>query len=101
MNVQKFKGLLGLAVRARQTAFGMDACRILIRSGKCGVLLLDSTAGVNTRKKSEELCECTGIPVKYVPAGLIEEATGKVNIVMGLQKGSIAEEILHSTQDDS
>ena len=75
MNGQKLKGMLGLALRARQAALGMDACRILIRAGKCGVLLLDGGAGPNTRKRAEELCERNGTPLRILPEGMIGEAT--------------------------
>ena len=54
MNGQKLAGILGLALRARQAALGTDASRIMIRTGKCGLLLLDGDAGLNTRKKAEE-----------------------------------------------
>ena len=47
-----------------------------------------------TRKKAEELCIRSGIPIIAIPEGMIEEATGKSNMLMGLQKGSFTEEIL-------
>ena len=93
MNVQKLKGMLGLALRARQAAPGMDACRIMVRSGNCGLVLLDGEAGPNTRKRAEEMCARTGTPVRTVPEGMIREATGKSNIVIGIRKGSFAETI--------
>lgn len=94
MNEQKLSGMIGLAVRARQTAAGLDACRLLIRSGKCGVILLDGEAAANTRKKAEDLCRQTGTDIISLPSGLIEKATGKSNIVMAVQKGPFAEQIL-------
>ena len=94
MNERKLAGLLGFAVKARQAAAGADACRILIRSGKCGVLLLDGEAAANTRKKAEELCMQTETPMMILPPGLIKTATGKNNMVMAIQKGSFAEELL-------
>ena len=94
MNEQKMKGMIGLAMRARQAAAGTDACRILIRSGKCGAVLLDGAAGANTRKKAEELCERSGTPLRILPEGMIEAATGRSNMTLGLQKGSFAEQIL-------
>ena len=101
MNGQKIKGMIGLALRARQAALGMDACRIMIRTGKCGVLLVDQAAGVNTRQKTEELCGRTGTPMRMMPEGLIEEATGRNNMVIGLQKGHFSEQILQCVQDDA
>ena len=98
MNEQKLKGLVGLAVRAGQAASGMDASRILIRSGKCGVLLLDSAAGANTRKKAEDLCRSTGTPLTVLPENLIEAATGKSNMMVAVSKGSFAEEIIKNSE---
>ena len=94
MNDQKVKGMIGLAVRARQAAAGTDACRILIRSGNCGVLLIDGETRGNTRKKSEDLCRQTGTPVVILPPGTIERATGKDNRVLAIRKGSFTEQIL-------
>ena len=101
MNGQKLKGMLGLALRARQAALGMDACRILIRAGKCGVLLLDGGAGPNTRKRAEDLCERNGTPLRILPEGMIEEATGRDNMVLALQKGSFADKALEETANHS
>ncbi len=101
MNNCQIKGLLGLALRARMAAMGMDACRIMIRSGKCGILLLDGAAGIHTQKKAEDLCKRTDTPIWIVPEGLIEEATGKNNLVMGLQEGSFSEKILQCRLDDT
>ncbi len=100
MNEQKLAGMLGLAVRARKASAGMDACRILIRSGKCGVLLLDGETQDNTRKKAEDLCRQTGTPVMILPPGLIETATGKTNRVLAIQEGSFAEQILNLQESE-
>ena len=99
MNAQRIRGMLGLALRARQAASGMDACRIMARSGKCGVLLLDGSAGPNTRKKAEDLCRRTGTPMRVIPAGLIGEATGKECMVAGLLKGGFADQVLADTAE--
>ena len=94
MNEQKLAGMLGLAVRARQAAVGMDACRIMIRAGKCGVLLVYADTGQNTRQKAEDLCRQTETPLMLLPAGLIEKATGKSSMTAAIQKGSFAERFL-------
>ena len=94
MNEQKLAGMLGLTIRAGQASAGMDACRILIRSGNCGVLLIDGETRGNTRKKSEDLCRQTGTPVVILPPGTIERATGKDNRVLAIRKGSFTEQIL-------
>ena len=100
MNDRKLAGLLGFAVKARQAAAGADACRILIRSGKCGVLLLDGGASANTRKKAEDLCRQTETPLAVLTPGLIEHATGKGSMLLGIQKGSFSEGILRLTKDN-
>ena len=94
MNEQKLAGMLGLAVRAGQVAAGMDACRILIRSGNCGVLLIDGETRGNTRKKAEDLCRQTGTPSAVLPPGTVGRATGKDNRVLAVRKGSFADTIL-------
>lgn len=93
MNETKLKGMLGLALRARQASLGMDACRILIRSGKCGILLLDGETGPNSRKKAQEMCSRSDVPVMILPAGMIAEATGKDNMALGISKGGFADRI--------
>ncbi len=97
MNVERIGGFLGLALRSRQAVLGTDACRILVRSGNCGVILLDEAAGVNTRKKTEDLCKRSGVPVIRIPEGTIEGATGKENMVMAVRKGSFAETIIRES----
>ena len=93
MNEQRAKGMLGLAVRAREACFGDDACRKLIESGKCGIVLMDEETGPNTRKKFEELCVRAGTTLAILPRGLMEEATGRTNRVAALRKGAFAEQM--------
>ena len=93
MNEQRTKGMLGLAVRAREACFGDNACRKLIDSGKCGMILLDGETGPNTRKKYRDLCERNGVPLVITPEGMIGEATGRSNRVAALKKGAFAEQM--------
>ena len=93
MNETKLKGMLGLALRARQASLGMDACRILIRSGKCGIMLLDGDTGSNSRKKAQDMCNQADVPVMILPAGMIAEATGRGNIAAAVRKGPFAEQL--------
>ena len=93
MNERRAKGMLGLAVRAREACFGDEACRKLIESGKCGIILLDGAAGANTRKKYRELSERAGAALAVMPEGLMEEATGRGNRVAALREGAFAEEM--------
>ena len=101
MNEQKLYGLIGLAFRARQAESGMEACRILIRSGKCGIMLIDLDTGPNTRKKCAELCEASHTPLVVLPAGMIENATGKNSMVICMKKGSFTEEIRRIVPDEN
>ncbi len=94
MNEQKATGMIGFAVRARQAAAGPDACKAMIRTGKCGVILIDAGSGESTRKKAEDLARKTDIPAVILPAGLIEDATGKSSMVMAIRQGSFSEAIL-------
>ena len=94
MNDQKVKGMIGLAVRARQAAAGSDACRILIQKGKCGVLLADGSVGENTLNKARDLCRSYGRPIVMLTPGTIEKATGKCCMLLGIQKGSFTDGIL-------
>lgn len=96
MNEQKLKGMMGLALRARQAVTGTDACSMMIEAGKCGLLLLDETAGIHTRKRFEGLCERTGTHMAVVPGGLLETATGCSGVTMALRKGSFADQIRDS-----
>lgn len=98
MNEQKLAGMLGLAVRARQAAAGADASRIMIRSGQCGVLLMDDGAGPNTRKKAGDLCRQTGTPLVLLPSGMIERATGKGSMLIAIREGSFAEPFLQMNE---
>ena len=91
MNETKARGLLGLAVRAGQVSFGEEACRILVRSGKCGMMLLDGGAGANIRKKTEAMCRAEDVPLAVLPPGLIGEATGRANMAAAVKAGPFAE----------
>ena len=93
MNEQRVKGMLGLAVRARQACFGEDTCRRLAESGRCGMILLDGEASENSRRKYEALCGRNGIPLVILPVGMIAEATGRTNMAAALMKGAFTEQM--------
>ena len=94
MNGQKLAGMLGLAMRARQAAAGMDACRIMIRSGKCGVLLADEAAAQGTRERAEVMARVADVPFRILPRGMIMNATGRDNMIVAIREGSFAEQII-------
>ncbi len=86
--------MLGLAMRARNAAAGMDACGIMIRSGKCGVLLADEAAAQGTREKAEAMARQADVPFRILPPGMIMDATGRDNMVVAIREGSFAEQII-------
>jgi len=98
MNENRVRGLMGLCVRAGQAVFGEDSCRREITGGRCGVLLLDSGASPGTRKRYEDWCRTSGIPLILLPEGLLEEATGKPGMAMAVRKGSFAEQLIREGQ---
>ena len=99
MNGPKLAGMLGFAVKARQAAAGMDACRIMVRSGRCGVLLIDAETGPSSRKKAEDMCREAETPVRILPPGLISQSTGKDSMLIAIQRGTFAEQILNLLND--
>ncbi len=94
MNERRLKGLMGLCVRAGQAVFGEDGCRRCITGGNCGVLLADGGISENSRKRYEDLCEKTGTRMAILPAGLLEEATGKPGAAMAVKAGSFSEQMI-------
>ena len=101
MNSEKISGLIGFAVRSRQAVFGADACRIMIRSGRCGLLIIDGSAGTNTRKKAGEMCARSDVTVRTVPEGTISGITGKTSMVMAVRQGSFAEALISELTEET
>ena len=93
MDEKRLRGLMGLCVRAGQAVFGEDGCRKSISSGECGILLLDGGISANSRKRYEDSCRRNGTRIAEIPAGLLEEATGKPGAAMAVKKGAFAEQI--------
>lgn len=100
VNSTKLRGLLGLALRSRQGVTGTEACRILIASGQCGIMLLDGAAGENTRKKFDQLCRKTGTRMGILPEGMIQSATGKEQLAIAIRKGTISEQVSCCLNED-
>ncbi len=103
MMENKLRGLMGLCVRARQAVFGEDGCMKTIRSGQCGVLLLDSGASKATQDKYRGVCMNADTPLELLPDGLLHDATGKPGVAMAVLKGGLANQILKQvrSQDHS
>lgn len=94
MNEAKIKGLMGLSVRAGQAAFGEDGCLTRVRSGRCGVLLVDGGASERTREKYESACRHASVRMLLLPEGLLETATGRPGMAMTIAPGGLAEQLL-------
>ena len=100
MNEQRMNGMMGLALRARQAVTGTDACSMMIEARKCGLLLLDESAGIHTRKRFESLCERTGTRIVIIPEGLLEKATGSPGVTMAIRNGSFADQVTKLSAED-
>ena len=101
MDEKRLRGLMGLCVRAGQAVFGEDGCRKAISAGDCGILLTDGGMSDQTRKRYEGLCERENVPMKVIPEGLLEEATGRPGVAMAVKKGNFAEQIAGCLQAKS
>ena len=99
MDEKRLRGLMGLCVRAGQAVFGEDGCRKAITNGECGILLADGGMSANTRKRYEGWCRAAGVRMAELPEGLLEEATGRPGVAMGIRTGSFAEQITRCLGD--
>ena len=97
----KLRGLMGLCVRARQATFGEDGCLKAVRGGTCAVLLLDSGASKATRDKYSGACANANVPLRMLPEGLLEEATGRPGMAMAVKPGGLADQLLKNCPDES
>ena len=101
MNERRLKGLMGLCVRSGNAVFGEDGCGKAISRGECGLLLLDSGASENTRKRYASQCGRKKIPLELLPEGLLEAATGRESMAMGIRRGPLLEQITGCLSEDS
>lgn len=90
---QRVQGLMGLCVRARQAVFGEDGCLKTIRSGQCGVLLVDSGASQATKEKYRSACAHAKVCLGWLPEDLLLEATGRPGVAMAVTKGGLSEQL--------
>ena len=101
MDEKRLKGMMGFCVRAGQAVFGAEACGKAIASGTGGILLADGAASQNTVERYRRLCGAAGVRLYIIPAGLIEEATGKPGAAMFIRGGSFEEQISGCLSQDS
>lgn len=100
MDEVKLRGLMGLCARARQATFGEDGCMKAIRSGQCGVVLLDGSASESTTQKYRSACSHYGVMLGEIPPNLLCEATGRPGVAMAVASGGLAEQIRHILKID-
>ena len=86
--------MLGLAQRAGALRCGADPVLQQIRAGKAALVLMDSEASANTRKRAVNACAHYGVPLAELPAGLPGSAVGKPGVMLAaVQSGGFAEKL--------
>ena len=100
MDEARARGLMGLAVRARQAVFGEDGCLKTVRKGNCGLLLVDASLSAAVMEKYRLACERSGTLLRVLPPGLLGEATGRPGKAMAVLPGGLARELAEKTSTD-
>ena len=96
---ERFFGMLGLCMRAGQLVTGEDACRKLIRGGECALMLLDGGTSPNTRKRFEEVCAVTGVPLHLCRPGACGAAIGRGNrMCVAVRRGALGARLLEQLE---
>ena len=98
---QRMQGLMGLCVRARQAVFGEDGCLKTIRSGQCGVVLVDSSASQATKDKYRSTCKHANVCLAWLPEGLLLQATGRPGVAMAVTRGGLSEQLLRLLNENT
>ena len=94
MELERLKGYIGLAARARQLTYGAEQVCQMIRAGKAKIVLIDESASENTLKKVRDACQYRKIPYRMVPQGVIAAACGKMNVMaLSMPKGGLSEAV--------
>lgn len=95
MKNSRILGLLGLAARARNVAFGADSVEIEIKKKKITLIIVANEASNRTKEKFQKLSKEFNIPI--IIDGSIEEISrsiGKENkAIIGIKDINIAKQI--------
>jgi ribosomal protein L7Ae-like RNA K-turn-binding protein len=95
MTDEKLRGIIGLAVRARQIVLGETMTIQAIRSNHAELALLDDSASANAFKKITDACENHAVPLAIVESSFLDGATGKDGRkAAAILKGSLANQAL-------
>ena len=73
---QKFLNMVGLCARAGKCLYGETACLSGIRANKVRLMLIDSAASENTRKRFADACAFRGVPCVFFSED-VASAAGK------------------------
>lgn len=96
MSNKKILGLIGLAARARNVAFGADSVETEIKKRKINLIIVANDSSERTKDKFKRLSEIHGIP--FIIAENIEalsKAIGKENkAIIGIKDLNLSNEIL-------
>ena len=94
-NEDRLRGLIGLSRRAGLLSLGTDTVLRQIKSGACGIVLLDTAAAPNTQKRLRDAAQQTDTPVCTVPESLLDAATGQSGkMTAAVRKGTLADQLI-------
>jgi len=97
VDLERLRGYLGLAARARQLTYGADQVCQMIRAGKAKIVLIDAGASPNTLKKVRDACAYRKVPYRRVPPGVIASACGKMNLMaLSMPAGGLGEAVANA-----
>lgn len=89
-----FFSMLGIAMRAGQLSFGEDGVRKAIATGAAALVLLDSGASDNTKKRMHDSCTYYGVRLAETAAGRLGEAVGRPGrMSAAVAKGTLGDKL--------
>ena len=94
IEVEAFYSMLGIAKRAGVLTLGTDAVLAAVAAGKAGLVLLDSGASENTKKKLRDSCAFYGAALRETPADRLGFAVGKPGrMCAAVAKGTLCDKL--------
>ena len=86
---------LGLCMRAGRIVSGQEACVDLARSGEAALVLMDSSASENTRKRITDACHSHNAALYELSEGALGHAIGKKGrMVVALKADGMSQKLL-------
>ncbi len=100
MGNELLQGMIGLCQRAGKLESGTSLAEAAIRSGRCCLALVDSSASANTVKRMNDSCSFYGVSLIKLPPGLLEKACGKSNrMAAAVTDAGFAEKMMSFVRD--